>query len=137
MNNNGGAEMVTDKPKGEIRTRVFKIWLREDGIVQNVVDPGAEYTLADATEVLAGIDKVSKGQRRPLLVDSRNIKSMDRNARQEVATFEGITSIAILIDSAVSRMIGNVFLTTNKRSFPARLFTSEAEAIEWLKGFLE
>jgi len=129
--------MVTDNHIGEIRTRVLKIWLREDGIVQNVVDPGAEYTLADAREGLAGIDKVCKGQRCPLLVDSRNLKSMNRNARQEMAAFERITSIAILIDSAVSRMIGNVFLATNKKSYPARLFTSEAEAVEWLKGFLE
>jgi hypothetical protein len=102
--------MVTENHIGEIRTRVLKIWLREDGIVQNVVDSGAEYTLADVRESLAGIDKVSKGQRHPLLVDSRNLKSMDRNARQEMAAFERITSIAILIDSAVSRMIGNVVL---------------------------
>jgi hypothetical protein len=137
MNKNGGSQKVSDNHIGEIRTRVLKIWLREDGIVQNVVDPGAEYTLADVREGLAGIYKVSKGQRRPLLVDSRNLKSMDRNARQEMATFDEITSIAILIDSAVSRMIGNVFLATNKKSYPARLFTSEAEAIQWLKGFLE
>jgi hypothetical protein len=137
MNNKRGAEMVTDNRIEEVRTRVLKIWLREDGIVQNVVDPGAEITLADLREGLAGIDKVSKGQRRPLLVDSRNLKSMDRNARQKIAAFEEITSIAILIDSAVSRMIGNVFLATNKKSYPARLFTSETEAVEWSKGFLE
>jgi hypothetical protein len=46
-------------------------------------------------------------------------------------------SAAMLIDSAVSRMIGNIFLATQKTSFPVRLFNSEAEAIQWLKGFLE
>ena len=69
MNNNGGAEMVTDNHIGEVRTRVVKIWLREDGIVQIVVLPGAEYTLADAKQGLAGIDQVSNGKRRPMLVD--------------------------------------------------------------------
>ena len=36
MNNNGGAQMVTDNRIGEVRTRLEKIWLREDGIVQIV-----------------------------------------------------------------------------------------------------
>ena len=62
---------------------------------------------------------------------------MERAAREELAAFEGVTSAAILIDSALSRMIGNVFITFNKPMFPTRLFISETEAIEWLKGFLE
>ncbi len=134
MNNKRGAEMVTDNRIEEVRTRVLKIWLREDGIVQNVVDPGAEITLADLREGLAGIDKVSKGQRRPLLVDSRNLKSMDRNARQKIAAFEEITSIAILINSAVSRMIGNVFLATNKKSYPARTLYFRNRSRRVVKG---
>jgi hypothetical protein len=129
--------MVTDNHIGEIRTRVAKVWLRDDGIVQLVIDPGAKYTLADIGEGNEGIVKLSKGQRRPLLVDAKNIKSVDFATRKEAATFAEITSVAILIDSALSRMIGNVFLATNKTSYPARLFTSEAEAIQWLKGFLE
>jgi hypothetical protein len=129
--------MVTDIHIGEIRTRVAKIWLREDGIVQIGMDPGAKFTLVDTREGLEGIVKVSKGQRRPLLVDARNLKSADFAARHETATFEEITSVAILIDSALSRMIGNVLITFSKPTLPARIFTSEAEAVEWLKGFLE
>ena len=137
MNNNGGTQMVTDKPIGEIRTRVGKIQLRDDGIVQLVIDPGAKYTLADIGEGNEGIVKLSKGQQRPVLVDARNIKSVDFAARKEAATFAEITSAALLINSALSRMIGNVFITVNKPSIPVRLFTSEAEAVEWLKGLLE
>ena len=101
------------------------------------MDPGAKFTLVDTREGLEGIVKVSKGQRRPLLVDARNLKSADFAARHETATFEEITSVAILIDSAVSRMILNIFLAANKTSFLAKLFTSETEAVEWLKGSLE
>jgi hypothetical protein len=137
MKNNGDAEMVTDNPMGEIRTRVGKIWLREDGIVHLVIDPGTKYTLADTRESSAGIVKLSEGQRRPLLADARDLKSVDLAARNETAAFEEVMAAAMLIDSAVSRMIGNIFLSTKKTSFPVRLFTSEAEAVEWLKEFLE
>jgi len=137
MNNNGGTQMVTDKPMGEIRTRVGKILLREDGIVQLVIDPKAEYTLADIGEGNAGILQASNGQQRPVLVDARDIKSVDFAARKEAANFAEITSVAVLIHSMVSRMIGNVFISANKPSIPVRLFNSEAEAIEWLKEFLK
>ncbi|MGB7874967.1 MAG: hypothetical protein WBL25_11340 [Anaerolineales bacterium] len=137
MNNNRDTQMVTDKPIGEIRTRVGKIWLRDDGIVQLVIDPGTKYTLADTRESSAGIVKLSKGQRLPLLADARNLKSVDFAARKETAAFDQVMSAAMLIESAVSRVIGNVFLASNKTSFPTRLFTSEAEAVEWLMEFLE
>ena len=35
--------MVTDNRIIEVQNRVYKIWLREDGIVQTVVLPGSEY----------------------------------------------------------------------------------------------
>ena len=129
--------MVTDIHIKEVQNRVDKIWLREDGIVQTVVFPGAEYTLVDAKQNLASIVQVSNGKRLPLLVDIRNAKTLERAARQEFAADEWVTSTALLIDSALSRMIGNVFITFSKPVIPTRLFTSEAEAVEWLKGFLE
>ncbi len=76
--------MVTDNRIIEVQNRVEKIWLREDGIVQTVVLPGAEYTLVDAKQNLASIVQVSKGKRRPLLVDIRNIKTVQYAARQEL-----------------------------------------------------
>jgi hypothetical protein len=133
----GGAQMVTDNRIIEVQNRVEKIWLREDGIVQDFVLPGAEYTLEDAKQGLAAIDQVSNGKLHPMLVDLRNIKTMERAAREELAAVKGVTSAAILIDSALSRMIGNVLITFSKPTIPTRLFTSEAEAFEWLKEFLE
>ena len=129
--------MVTDNRIIEVQNRVEKIWLREDGIVQDFVLPGAEYTLEDAKQGLAAIDQVSNGKLHPMLVDLRNIKTMERAAREDLATVKGVTSIAVLIDSALSRMIGNVLITFSKPTLPARIYNSEAAAIEWLKEFME
>ncbi len=137
MNNNRGAGLVTDIHIKEVQNRIEKIWLREDGIIQDFVLPTAEYTLEDAKQGLAAIDQVSNGKLRPMLVDLRNIKTMDRAARQEAAAFEGVTSSAILIGSALSRFIGNIIIKFTDNVSRVGLFTSEAEAIEWLKEFLE
>jgi hypothetical protein len=129
--------MITDNHIKEVQNRVEKVWLREDGIVQTVVFPGAEYTLVDAKQNLASIVQVSNGKRLPLLVDIRNAKTVNRAARQVFATIECVTSTALLIDSSISQIIGNVFLNFSKPANPTRLFTSETEAVEWLKEFLE
>jgi hypothetical protein len=84
--------------------------------------------------------KISKGKKLPLLVDSRNIKSMEREARVYYAGEEGrksVSACALLIGSPVSRVIGNFFMGLNKPLVPTRLFTSETEAIEWLRRFIE
>ena len=107
------------------------------GSFKLVVLPRAEYTLEDAKQGLAAIDQVSNGKLRPMLVDLRNIKTIDRAARQEAAAFEGVTSSAILIGSALSWFIGNIIIKFTDNVSRVGLFTSEAEAIEWLKEFLE
>ena len=114
--------MITDNYMGEVQNLVEKIWLREDGIVQIFVKPGAVYTLLEAKQTLEGIDKVSNGKLRPVLVDFRNIKTMERSARQELAACKGVTSAAILIDSTLSQLIGNALITFSKPTLPARIF---------------
>jgi hypothetical protein len=123
-----------------IITRTAKVRLGEDGIFRVIVLPKVEMTLADAKESIATVLKISKGKKLPLLVDSRNIKSMEREARVYYAGEEGrksVSACALLIGSPVSRVIGNFFMGLNKPLVPTRLFTSETEAIEWLRRFIE
>jgi len=123
-----------------VLTRTAKVWLGEDGIVRANYFPNAEETLADAKESIATVVKVSKRKKCPVLVDSRNLKSITREARAYYAGEENakvVNSTALLIDSPISKIIGNFFMNFNKPKFPTRLFTSETEAIEWLKGFIE
>jgi hypothetical protein len=124
-----------------ITTRTSKTRLGDDGIIRSAMLPGAEDNLETAKEnVSAGI-KVSRGEKRPLLLDISNIKSMDRDARIYYANSEkregAEKAVALLIKSPLSRMIGNLFLGLNKSTLPTRLFTDENKALEWLKNFLD
>lgn len=122
-------------------TQGGKIWLGEDGIVRTVSTlPRQEMTLADTKEVLSAILKATNGKKCPLFADISDIKSVDRESREYAASEEfarAISAMALLIGSPVSRVIGNFFLGLSKPKFPTRLFTSESDAIEWLKGFME
>jgi hypothetical protein len=121
------------------RTRTSTHFLGDDGIVRTILDDGAEETLADAKASIEAIRQVSNGTKCPLLVDLRKVKSLDRGARVYYSGPESVASsvgTAILIGSPISRMLGNFFLGFNKPAVQIRLFTSEAEAIQWLKELL-
>jgi len=114
----------------------FYTWMCEDGICRTVTKPMAEIGLNDAMENTRVVTGFFTGKKFPLLVDSRNIKSMTREARAHFSTNgreTKISSMAIMVKSPLSRVIGNFFMGLNKPQVPARLFDNEAEAIEWLK----
>ena len=124
-----------------IEVRVGRVWLGTDGILRFYIDlPHAEVTLEDAQEAVAAYHAASRGKKRPLLTDARNVKSTDRPARVYSAS-EAVGSVAsavaILIDSPLGKVLGNFFMRVSKPRYPSRLFTSEEEAMNWLKSYLD
>jgi hypothetical protein len=112
--------------------------MESQGLVRITHHPGAVQTLDDAKATVAVVNTLIQGQQVSLLIDMRRIKSQDREVR-EYYTQQGYTiglqAVAILVGSPVSRVIGNLYIGFNKSDIPTRLFTSEPEAIAWLKEF--
>ena len=101
------------------------------------VEKGAEMTVEDAREALAATERVALGRRLPVLVDLRGIKAQTREARQYFVSEEATrvsASVALLVGSPVSRVVGNFFLRLNVQRTPTQLFTSEEDAIAWLEA---
>ena len=101
---------------------------------------GAEVILADTQENAAAFDKLSEGKKRLVLIDIKEVKSISREARQYYGSekmTESASATALLVGSPVTRVIGSFFLGLYRPSHPVKLFTSEAEAIKWLKGFVK
>lgn len=124
----------------KIVTRVNTVWLGEDGIARVIHVPGAKVTLEDAEETMAAYRKLSQGRKRPLFVDTKSMKSIERGARQFYAGEEAArvaSAVAIIVDTPVSRVLGNFYLGVSKPHLTSQLFTSEDEALEWLKGYIE
>jgi transcriptional regulatory protein LevR len=125
--------------KNEISTSSHKISLHDDGIVKAICITGDE-TIEKARELIETIKKITENKTSPLLVDMRQQKSISREARQFYSrkeTMDTVTALALIVESAISKVLANFFLGLNKPPYPTRLFTVEAEAIEWLKGYLK
>jgi len=122
----------------EVRSQ--SISLGEDGVVRTKMRPNVfELELADAEEVIRGVATVCEGVRRPVLVDIRELRSMSRECRKYFAGAETAkveSAVALLVVSPLTKAIGNFFMGINKTVVPTRLFTVEADAIVWLRGFL-
>jgi len=125
----------------EILTRTARHCIGEDGIARTVSLPSAEQTRADAQENIRALESLAEsGRRYPTLVDYRLLKAMDRGARTYYAGPEPtrvMSVVAIVVGSPVSRLIGTFFMGMNKPLVRTRLFTSESEALAWLKGFVQ
>ncbi len=123
-----------------IETPTAKMWMGEEGVVRTVYKLGATETILGIRAGFDALKKLTAGEVSPVLLDIRGLKSTDQESRQfasseELEVLKSATGI--LIGSPVSKVIGNLFLRLNKPQRPTRLFTSEAKAIEWLKGFIE
>jgi len=120
-------------------TKVARIWLGDDGIVRVIHNVDAVVTLEDAQEVMSTVMKLRSGVSRPLLVDSSSIKVLARDARQYLAGEDAAkvaTAAAIIVGTPVSRVLGSFYLGLSHPKTPSKLFTSEKDALEWLKDFL-
>lgn len=123
---------------GVITHPKFRIWLRPDGIVQLVWAPRAASGLEDAFAAREAMTRLTSGRRRPVLVDTHEAGPQDRPSRTEFARWGDLVSaVALLVETPLSHMMGNFFLSVSKPMAPTRLFGDEASAVAWLLEFVD
>src|ERR1700756_4774181 len=82
-------------------------WMGAGGIARTKEKPQAEITLKESLENSIALTDLYNGK-----------------------------NFSILIESPLSRIIGNFFMGLNKPSVPAKLFNNEQDAIAWLKQYV-
>ena len=125
----------------EIKTRVSRIWLDEEGILRIDYFPGSEETLEDAQTNHAALIEIAGKKKYPVFINSGNQKYVNREARiyytknaPKVAT-----AIAGLITSTYIHVLANFYMelnrAINKNTLPLKFFKSEAKALAWLRDY--
>jgi hypothetical protein len=129
---------MTNITEKTIELSTFLTSFNSEGIAISRVKKGAVIGVAEAKENTQAIISFNGGAPCPLLVDARQINSISKEARDHFSMRDRkgyVNSIAILISSPVSRIIGNFFMGLNKPTVPTRLFTDEGAAMSWLRTF--
>ena len=125
--------MAEDSHKPEEHTVRFG----EDRILRITHAPGSRVRAADVRGILAQARELFDGKAL-VLVDIRSVGSVDREARAVLGSdefAERTLAQALLVETLVSRAIGNFMLGLNRTPYPTRMFTSEDKALAWLKSF--
>ena len=119
-----------------VETRTETIHVDPEGIVRCVVKEVASMTEEDARANIAAIWECNGQRPARVLVDARKTHHVTREARAFLAGEETArvqAACALWVSSPVSTLIANFFMGFNRPRYPVRIFSSEADALKWLR----
>ena len=112
----------------------YRVWWDDPaGIARSGWRKGSVRTIDEARGLDAAVVALGRGGV-PILVDLRNLSSIDRAAREFLNDSDAYTATAFLVGSAATRMMANFFLGLQRGKSPNKMFTVEAEALGWLQS---
>lgn len=79
------------------------------------------------------------GNKMPSLILSEGVVSIDKPAREYLASDEGVqglTASAIIVNSPYSSFLGNFFRSVTKTNIPVKQFSAISRAEKWLQKFI-
>lgn len=107
--------------------------LAADGIVEVTLPPNTVVRSREAQVAAAAVRAFADGRRLPLLLTVTGVLSVTNDARLTYTNSVVVSACALLGESPVDRVIAHYLLRARSDSVPARFFTSEAEARDWLR----
>lgn len=130
--------MTIDKTRMDLKEyRTATFWRKEDDIVFFKYAPALDMDIDVAKEMVASRLEYTKGESVYALIDLTNLKSTTKEARDYMNSPEGglrgITAGAFLSNNVVPTLLINIYLKVNNPPVPAKFFTSEEEALTWLR----
>lgn len=115
--------------EGVHKTECAEIWKDSSGIVHSIITTDKEITLSNAQENVEAMKLISNGDKIDLFTDARLVKKVSKEAKDFSSSINIIRHNAILVDSPLTKVLGNMFLAVTGPKFNAKLFTSESEAV--------
>jgi hypothetical protein len=117
------------------------MWVDKDGILYSVPKPGIPPQLS-REEILKEMDKLKAitGNKKVCMVVESNPNSPAPKREERDFIAEQINQVtkamAIVTNSPVSRMIANLFFGLKPPPYPAKMFSNEKDAVEWVRQYL-
>lgn len=112
----------------------YAIYLLSDDLLHIIYKKGHCIDLKAAQRIVRDRMMLQNGQELPVLCDIREVRLIDKPARDYLA-LEGslwIKALAFLIDPPVTDMISSFYMGTHPQKVPTGSFTKKSEALEFL-----
>lgn len=114
-----------------------RFWI-DEGILFFEYKTNTTIDLEVAVRVVADRITFQNERHMPVFCDIRGITSTDKAGRDYLAKSGSLlaTAVALLVNENVSMTMSTFYLQVSKPSVPTQIFSSEKEALDYLKGFL-
>ena len=122
-----------------MKTSIGTMWIDRSGVLWHRLDIGVLVTEEHAEETLQAVRELTGGKPVPAIVDIRGAAFADRAARDGFAGDDSTSvelATALIVDNAFSNRLANLYLKMSKPHRPVRMFTSEKEALVWVRTYL-
>lgn len=121
-----------------IETPLSTVWFDENGIFCSVTKKNAALTKEVFILYFEFIKRHAGEKKICWLGDVSQMSAPTKEARDFAAieTPKFVKALALITNSALSKMIANIFFSFKRPPYPTKMFTDEKEAKEWLKIYL-
>ena len=114
------------------------MWFDEYGILCSVSKKAPPPTLEEVKKSMEDFKELIGGKKVCLLADVTHSTESTKETRDYAAAEfpKLIKAIAMISDSALGKMLANLFFSIKSQPYPTKMFNNEKEAKEWLKQYL-
>lgn len=137
----GMSESAKPTKENPLRTSVGDFWVDDDEIIHTIVIPMEEHGIEQAKLYVSYHNRLSYGSPRLLFSDIRQVNIGASRAARKWYTSPEATALkrgmAILVDSPLATMAGNMFMALSRPPYPTRLFRDKKMAMDWLHSLDE
>jgi hypothetical protein len=117
-----------------------KVTLGEDGVLRVDFSQYDRITFASIQYVHAQHVALCPDRKIPVLIKGAGIAIVEYKAQRHLSSPEicsVVSAGAIMVNSFLERHLARMFLTYHRPPYPVQVFSDEADALAWLRGFLQ
>jgi hypothetical protein len=114
------------------------MWFDENGILCSISKKAPPQSIEESKKGMEEFYKIFGNEKHCMLIDITNASPTNKEARDYAATElpKVVKAIAMISNSALGRMLANLFFGLKPPPYPAKMFSNETKAKEWLKTYL-
>ena len=114
---------------------VGKLAIENNDIIYVTFEQGIYVTLEDSKEIIEARNILRPNRKQLIIWDLTSDPVPDKDSKK-IAFEPEVVSItkasAFIINSKISQIVGNFFISLNPGKYPTKLFTDKKEAEDWL-----
>lgn len=113
----------------------IRVRMTDQGIIEVTLPPDQVIEGRQAYAARAAVRSLAQGRRTPVLLGITGVLGVSVEARNVYVNSVGPSAFAIVGESPVDRVIAHYLLRWKTETTPAQFFTSESDAITWLRQY--